>query len=201
MVEEASYWRKCSSCKKPIKFGKPYWVCSVSTCNRKRSTLVFCSVPCWDAHLPIMNHREASTLERIAPLHAESNDSKPSRKPLSRAGTPSSSSNSSAGGPEKDILVVASKVKAYIKEVSGMNTSASALVALSDRLRTLSDAGIGNARSHGRSTVMARDFVANDTSIGDSLGQRSGSDARRGTSSHSSSARPGVIIRRRPETK
>ena len=54
-----SFWRRCSSCKKEIAFGAPHWICSVSSCNRKGSSYVFCSVGCWDAHVPIMRHREA----------------------------------------------------------------------------------------------------------------------------------------------
>ncbi|MCM2279594.1 MAG: hypothetical protein NDJ89_16085 [Oligoflexia bacterium] len=64
-------WKKCSSCKKPIAFKALFWVCNVSTCNRKRTGLSFCSVSCWDAHLPIMNHREAWAEERRAPSAEE----------------------------------------------------------------------------------------------------------------------------------
>jgi hypothetical protein len=64
-------WRKCSSCKKPIAFGAEYWVCNVSTCNRKRTGLIFCEVSCWDAHVPMMNHRESWAEERRAPTREE----------------------------------------------------------------------------------------------------------------------------------
>jgi len=37
----AEPWRPCSACKQPIALGTPYYVCSVSTCNRKRTGLVF----------------------------------------------------------------------------------------------------------------------------------------------------------------
>ena len=60
----------------------------------------------------------------------------------------------------KEVLVVASKIKAYIREKSGMNTSSSVLDALSDRLRGLCDRAIENARADGRKTVMDRDFSA-----------------------------------------
>lgn len=58
-------------CKKPIAFKAKYWVCNVSTCNRKRTGLAFCEVSCWDAHLPMMNHREAWAEERTAPSEEE----------------------------------------------------------------------------------------------------------------------------------
>ena len=65
------HWRKCSSCKKPIAYRAEYWVCNVSTCNRRRTGLVFCTVSCWDAHSPMMNHRESWAEERHAPTPEE----------------------------------------------------------------------------------------------------------------------------------
>src|SRR4051812_29844950 len=64
-------WKKCNSCKKDIAHGATYWICNVSTCNRKRTGLVFCTVSCWDAHLPLMNHRESWAEERVAPTLEE----------------------------------------------------------------------------------------------------------------------------------
>ena len=58
MNSNDSIWCSCSTCKKPIAFQQTYYVCSVSTCNRKRNGFFFCSVACWDAHVPIMRHRE-----------------------------------------------------------------------------------------------------------------------------------------------
>jgi histone H3/H4 len=60
------------------------------------------------------------------------------------------------GGGE--VLVVASKVKAYIRDKSQMNTSAAVMAALSGRIRQLCDQAIENARRDGRKTVMDRDF-------------------------------------------
>ncbi|HEB80477.1 MAG TPA: hypothetical protein ENI71_01220 [Chromatiales bacterium] len=57
----------------------------------------------------------------------------------------------------KEVLVVASKIKNYIREQSGMNTSAGVLDALSDRLRAICDQAIENARRDGRKTVKDRD--------------------------------------------
>jgi histone H3/H4 len=59
---------------------------------------------------------------------------------------------------ENEVLVVASKVKSYIKEKSEMNTSAAVMQALSDRIRQLVDQAIERARQDGRKTVMDRDF-------------------------------------------
>ncbi len=66
-MSDADVWRTCSICKKPIQHGQLYKVCNVSTCNRKRSSLVFCTVHCWDAHLPDANHRNAWAVEERAP--------------------------------------------------------------------------------------------------------------------------------------
>lgn len=55
------------------------------------------------------------------------------------------------------ILVVASKVKAYIKEKSGMNTSASVMEALSKVVEQECDKAIANAKDDKRKTVMDRD--------------------------------------------
>lgn len=67
MSGTVEYWKKCNSCKKPIGFDAIYWVCNVSTCNRARTGLSFCSVGCWDAHLPMMRHRESWAVESRSP--------------------------------------------------------------------------------------------------------------------------------------
>lgn len=63
-------WKRCSICKKDIRFGATYYVCNVSTCNRKRTGLTFCSVECWDGHLGMARHRESWAEERTAPKSA-----------------------------------------------------------------------------------------------------------------------------------
>lgn len=56
------------------------------------------------------------------------------------------------------VLVVASKVKGYIKEKSGMNTSASVVEALTKIIENECNKAIENAKSDKRKTVMDRDF-------------------------------------------
>lgn len=58
-----------------------------------------------------------------------------------------------------EVLVVASKVKGYIKQKGEMKTSASVLAALSDRIRSMCDEAVESARSDGRKTVLDRDFA------------------------------------------
>ena len=60
-----------------------------------------------------------------------------------------------AGG---EVIVVASKIKNYIRAQSGMNTSAAVMEVLSNKIRGLCDQAIATAKSEGRKTVMDRDF-------------------------------------------
>jgi histone H3/H4 len=57
-----------------------------------------------------------------------------------------------------EILVVASKLKNYIRSKSDMNTSASVMEVVSDRIRQMCDQAIENARNDKRKTVKDRDF-------------------------------------------
>ena len=66
--------------------------------------------------------------------------------------------NQGTEGGGAEVLVVASKLKNYIKGKSGMNTSAAVFPVLSERLRQLCDQAIENAKREGRKTVMDRDF-------------------------------------------
>jgi len=60
---------------------------------------------------------------------------------------------------EKEVLVVISKLKNYIREQSGgFNTAGSVAPRLSDMIRDLCNHAIENARKDGRKTVMDRDF-------------------------------------------
>ena len=59
---------------------------------------------------------------------------------------------------EKEVLVVVSKLKQYIRSVSGMNTAGNVAPALSDSIRKLCDQAIEKAKTDGRKTVMDRDF-------------------------------------------
>jgi histone H3/H4 len=59
---------------------------------------------------------------------------------------------------EKEVLVVTSKLKNYIRSSSGMSTSANVVPALSDTIRNLCDQAIERAKADSRKTVMDRDF-------------------------------------------
>jgi histone H3/H4 len=59
---------------------------------------------------------------------------------------------------EKEVLVVVSKLKNYIREASGMNTSGTVAEIISDRVREMCNRAIEAAKNDGRKTVMDRDF-------------------------------------------
>lgn len=55
-------------------------------------------------------------------------------------------------------MVVASKVKAYIKEKGDLKCSAAVSDALSDKIREMCDAAIASAKADKRKTVQEKDF-------------------------------------------
>lgn len=161
-MEVQNYWRKCSVCKKEINFSTKYFVCSVSGCSKKRAPTQFCSVTCWDNHNAVLNHKNAGADEEHSPSKQQwltenkDNDGMEKREPK-RIIVNQTSSTSKNDLPE-DILVVVSKLKAYINASAGFNTSADVMPVLSSLLRRSCDQAIENARRDGRKTVMARDF-------------------------------------------
>ncbi|MCK5248351.1 MAG: hypothetical protein KAJ98_00210 [Spirochaetaceae bacterium] len=58
----------------------------------------------------------------------------------------------------KETLVVASKVKAYIKTTADMKCSAAVIDVLSDKIREMCDTAIENAKAAKRKTVQDKDF-------------------------------------------
>src|SRR5687767_3201309 len=109
-MSDPAVWRRCSACKNPIAPGATYWVCSVSTCNQTRTALAFCTVSCWDAHLPVARHREAWAEERTAPARSASIESGKQRR-LVRPGGSAPPPAASAD----DVLIIASRLKDYVR--------------------------------------------------------------------------------------
>jgi histone H3/H4 len=169
-VSEVEPFRLCTTCKKPIAFGADYLQCSVSTCNRARLAQYFCTLVCWDAHLPEARHRDAWAEPVKAPTRdAFLRELEEVEQREQRASTRESTVSEEAekrrriiGAPTedlpKDILVVVSKLKAYVKARSGMNTSDGVTEVLSNQIRRLCDAAIEVAQADGRKTVLDRDF-------------------------------------------
>lgn len=169
-MAEAGAWRNCNVCKSPIAYGATYWVCSVSTCNQKRTRLHFCTVSCWDAHLPGARHRTAWAEEETAPRGPEANRATdhsakpPAKKPGPRAKPVAQSARPQDpdSAPAKELLIVASRLKDYIRQRSGMNTSERVLGPLSDAVREICDGAIEHARRAERQTVLDRDVPSED---------------------------------------
>ena len=175
-------WKRCSTCKKDIAFEATYYLCNVSTCRRKRTGMVFCSVDCWEAHLPMMRHREAWAEEEKAPTEAQwaqeqAEGDKPKRRvvaaPSAKPSAPAAPSGTRDVGvrrrvvgakppkvPEgpREVLIVASRLKHFIREVWGMNTSDGVLEPLSEEVRRICVKAIEKAKEDGRKTVLDRDF-------------------------------------------
>lgn len=127
----------CGSCKKPISLGQKYFACTVSTCKKT----AYCSMGCFDDHVSVFRHKDAWAEEHFAPKTLVTRQEENIKSEI-----------------PKNILVVASKLKDYIKATSQMSTSSSVMDKLSDVLRKKCDEAIERARSDNRKTVMDRDF-------------------------------------------
>ena len=162
-MSEAAGWRRCSACKEWIGYATRYQVCSVSTCNRKRTGMVFCTSDCWEVHLPTMNHREAWAVEKTSPATAAAAEAAAqpaarNRGPRLRIVRPGGQAPAAGASVSEENLIVASRLKAYVQAQSGMNTSDRALGPLSDIVRDFVDRAAENARREGRKTVLDRDI-------------------------------------------
>jgi hypothetical protein len=152
-VEERNYWRKCSTCKTEIAFGAIYQKCNVSTCRKN----IYCSVDCWDVHNPVMNHKSSWAEEERAPQKGEENSVRTPQRRIVPS-KPTGNKTIPSGDFPMDILIVASKLKAYIKAKHDMNTSGNVMEALSHIIRLEADKACEKARADGRKTLMDRDF-------------------------------------------
>jgi hypothetical protein len=148
---ETTYWRKCGSCKKEIGYNTIYQSCSVSSCSKT----AFCSVDCWDMHVPIMNHKNAWAEEARSPAKPEAQPEHQVRRIVVQQ---SSSNVASSSSMDSEVLIVASKLKQYVKDKYDLSTSANVMDALSREVRKLTDRAAERAKAEGRKTLMDRDF-------------------------------------------
>lgn len=174
----AEPWLKCSACKNPISFNATHWVCSVSTCNRARTRLVFCTVSCWDSHVAMLRHRDAWAVEAQAPSkdawdrELASAPPEPAPRPAPTPAPRRVVGESAQPAPpapvvtgqvalatvsDRDMMIVISKLKKYIKDRSGMNCSDAVAEVLSDHVRAIADDSIRAAARDERKTVLDRD--------------------------------------------
>jgi histone H3/H4 len=145
---------------------------------------VFCTVPCWDSHVAMLRHRDAWAVEARAPSKEAWEKELAEHPPEPAPAPPASASPASPSSPapvrrvvgeaspataaalegvslqpaEREILIVISKLKNYIKERSGMNCSDAVAEHLSDHVRALCDEAIRSAARDGRKTVLDRDI-------------------------------------------
>lgn len=158
-MEDQNYWRKCIVCKKEINFSTKYYKCSIKSCDKKRSPAQFCSVDCWDVHRSIMSHKSAWAEEYHSPTKQEwlaSESKEPKVRIVSAKKDVPLQANTNVN--TEDVLVVVSKLKAFVKETTGLNTSADVIPVLSDILREACLKSAQNAHRDERKTLMARDF-------------------------------------------
>jgi hypothetical protein len=147
-MTQENIWRRCGTCKKAINLKQKYYACAISTCKKT----AYCSMPCFDEHSPIFRHKDAWAEERLAPSILD--EVEPSKFASARLAPTKTQSESIP----QDVLIVASKLKDYIRAKSGMNTSANVLERLSEMVRLHCDKAIERAHVDNRKTVMDRDF-------------------------------------------
>jgi hypothetical protein len=136
---------------------------------------------CWDSHLSSVRHREAWAEDAVAPTkeawvreQAESQAPVPaapittaaaSSQPVVRrvVGDASPAVAAQLEGlklsdvTDKDVLIVVSKLKKYIKDRSGFNCSDAVADMISDHVRAICDDAIRMAARDERKTVLDRD--------------------------------------------
>lgn len=124
-------------------------------------TLVFCSLSCWESHQADARHRDAGAMEARSPTAAAwaKEQSESEAREAERKGPSDVSLQKVKGLDALETLVVASKLKDYIRERADMSTSDRVLGVLSDHLRSLSDHAILAAGKDGRRTAMDRDYL------------------------------------------
>src|SRR5512134_2490139 len=70
-VRTSPPWKRCGVCKRELGFDADFYECSVSTCTTGRGHPVFCSVTCWEQHVPVMRHRDAWAEQKRSPTRAQ----------------------------------------------------------------------------------------------------------------------------------
>jgi hypothetical protein len=104
-------------------------------------------------------------VEQTAPISLEA-ETKPSgavprtqtRKQTRKQAVPSVAPQEAKTDVPKEVLIVASRLKEFIRARSGFNTSDGALDPLSEIVRHVCDEAIQKAARDGRKTVLARDI-------------------------------------------
>ena len=141
--------------------------------------MVFCTVSCWDSHVADARHRDAWAVEARAPnkdaWQREVAARPPEPVPAKPAPVAAPAVRRVVGEPapaptatattaialqevvDRDILIVVSKMKKYIKDRSGMNCGDAVMDVLSEHVRAICDESIRAAARDDRKTVLERD--------------------------------------------
>ena len=111
-------------------------------------------------HVPILNHKNAWAEEGRSPSQAAVQAEAPVRRIIvsPSQNTPNLAPSSKSSPMDHDVLIVASKLKQYVKDKYDLNTSADVMDALSQEVRRITDRAVDKARAEGRKTLMSRDF-------------------------------------------
>jgi len=98
-----------------------------------------------------MNHKNSWAEERVSPRQKDALEASeaPRRVIITTKAVMKES---------QEVLIVASKLKQYIKDKFDMNTSASVMDVLSNNVRRMTDRAAERAQSEGRKTIMDKDF-------------------------------------------
>src|SRR4051812_26310593 len=132
-------WRHCNLCKVAIGFEAEYFICSVSTCNRKRTGLYFCSLACFEAHLPTARHRDAWAERQRSPSVAAARAEREADERESAADTEGASASPPAGtlgatpgmAPARRLVTPASPVRDAAEEQEPGESGAEVLIVVS----------------------------------------------------------------------
>jgi hypothetical protein len=105
-----------------------------------------------------MNHKSAFAEEEYAPSAPSPHGETRQKRRIIVSNKSSGQHSSSKNDVPREILVVASKLKQYVKAKHDLNTSANVMERLSDIMRVIVDETVENSRIEGRKTLMDRDF-------------------------------------------
>jgi|GEM_PF-110943 len=171
MSDPKEIWRNCSSCRLPIGFKAPHFRCSISTCNKKRMFLAFCTLPCWEAHREEANHRDGWATRAVSPTREEwqalvgddreRQHEKQKRLAATEPKVLAAKMEAQAGirkGP-REMLIVASRFKAYVEAKAHMQVAEGVFPILSDHVRELVNRAAVLSTSDGRKTLLDRDIT------------------------------------------
>lgn len=121
-------------------------------------------MPCWDEHRAVFGHRSAWAEEERSPTTGNAvaaGERAPKRTVISPHSLGSVNEHSAiraTGAVSYDTLVVVSKVKKLVRDLSDYNTSQCAIDALTEKVVQECKKAVASARASGRKTVMGRDF-------------------------------------------